>query len=169
MNKSAIVIGAGIVGLATARALAEKGFKVKVIERESFSMGASIRNFGMIWPIGQPEGVLLNRALRSREIWMDMLSQAAVWHNPCGSIHVAYNDIEWNVLQELAVTFENQGRSILLLSKEQVLQHYPAINAAHLKGGLFSSSELIINPLLSIASLPNLFKEKYQIEFLWGQ
>jgi len=169
MNKSAIVIGAGIVGLATARALAEKGFKVTVIERESFSMGASIRNFGMIWPIGQPEGVLLNRALRSREIWMDMLSQAAVWHNPCGSIHVAYNDIEWNVLQELAVTFENQGRSVLLLSKEQVLQQYPAVNAIHLKGGLFSSSELIINPLLSIASLPNLFKEKYQIEFLWGQ
>jgi glycine/D-amino acid oxidase-like deaminating enzyme len=48
MNKSAIVVGAGIVGLATARALAEKGYTVKVIEKSQFSLGASVRNFGVL-------------------------------------------------------------------------------------------------------------------------
>lgn len=66
---SAIVIGAGIVGLATARALSLKGFDVTVIERNERAVGASVRNFGMVWPIGQPDGVLYQRASRSRQIW----------------------------------------------------------------------------------------------------
>jgi phytoene dehydrogenase-like protein len=50
-KKNAIVIGAGIVGLATARALALKGFAVRVYERNYKASGASVRNIGMIWPI----------------------------------------------------------------------------------------------------------------------
>ena len=71
MNKSAIVVGAGIVGLATARALAEKGYAVKVIEKSQFALGASVRNFGMLWPVGQPDGNLYNRSVRTKEIWVD--------------------------------------------------------------------------------------------------
>ena len=63
MSKSAIVIGAGIVGLATARALSLNGFKVTVIEKSGKAVGASVRNFGMLWPIGQPDGLLYNRAV----------------------------------------------------------------------------------------------------------
>ncbi|MDP4246186.1 MAG: FAD-dependent oxidoreductase, partial [Bacteroidota bacterium] len=67
--QKAIVVGAGIVGLATARALAVRGFAVKVFERSERAVGASIRNFGMVWPIGQPGGKMYSRAMRSREIW----------------------------------------------------------------------------------------------------
>ncbi len=69
MHRSAIVVGAGIVGLATAKALALRGYKVTVLERTEKAVGASIRNFGMIWPIGQPEGALYERALLSKNIW----------------------------------------------------------------------------------------------------
>jgi glycine/D-amino acid oxidase-like deaminating enzyme len=73
LQQKAIVVGAGIVGLATARALAIKGFKVTVIDKTQEAIGASIRNFGMLWPVGQPDGPLYNRAKRSKEIWIECL------------------------------------------------------------------------------------------------
>ena len=47
-KKKAIVVGAGIVGLATAKSLAEKGYQVDVFDKSQFSLGASVRNFGML-------------------------------------------------------------------------------------------------------------------------
>ena len=75
-SRSAIVIGAGIVGLATARALALQGFSVRVFERSEKAVGASIRNFGMIWPIGQAAGKMYDRATRSRNIWKEIAPRA---------------------------------------------------------------------------------------------
>ena len=71
-KKSAIVVGAGIVGMATARALALKGYAVHVYERNLKASGASVRNFGMVWPIGQPAGKLYERAIRSRNCWKEI-------------------------------------------------------------------------------------------------
>lgn len=51
------IVGAGVIGLAHAYNLAMRGRRVTVFERNSLSSGAtgaSIRNFGMIWPIARP-------------------------------------------------------------------------------------------------------------------
>ena len=88
MHKSAIVVGAGIVGLATARALATRKYDVKVIERTGWAIGASIRNFGMIWPVGQPDGKLYERALLSANIWKEICREAKIWHDEVGSLHL---------------------------------------------------------------------------------
>ncbi|HZE42751.1 MAG TPA: FAD-dependent oxidoreductase, partial [Steroidobacteraceae bacterium] len=42
------VVGAGIIGLSCARAAALKGLRVVVIDRDSQSSGASVRNFGFV-------------------------------------------------------------------------------------------------------------------------
>src|SRR5882672_9931784 len=121
-KKTAIVIGAGIVGLATARALALKGFAVSVYERNLKASGASVRNFGMIWPIGQPAGKQYERAIRSRNIWKETGDASDIWYDPVGSLHLAYHPDEWQVLQELFETFTAEGRNVKILSKEQVLK-----------------------------------------------
>jgi len=79
------VVGAGIVGLAHALAAAKQGLKVVVFERNPYPVGASIRNFGMIWPIGQPMGELYNRALEARRIWVEVAQKAGFHLDQCGS------------------------------------------------------------------------------------
>ncbi len=88
-KESAIVIGAGIVGLAMARALAARGYQVTVLERHERAVGASVRNFGSLWPMGVPNGPLYQRAQQSRSIWLTLLRGMKIWHDPCGSLHVA--------------------------------------------------------------------------------
>ena len=154
MNHSAIVIGAGIVGLATARALALNGFVVTVIERSAKAVGASVRNFGMVWPIGQPDGVLYHRAVRSRSIWKEIADDAGFWYDACGSLHLAYEGDEWQVLQELNAAFNSSDRPVRLMSCGDIVSKFSGINPKNLVGGLFSSSELIVDPREAIAALP---------------
>lgn len=166
--KSAIVIGAGIVGLATARALAIRGYAVKVIDRNDRAVGASVRNFGMIWPIGQPGGQLYERALRSRAIWKEISNTGAFWHDPVGSLHLAYHPDEWTVLQELNELFKKE-RKVELLKAAQIAERTDAVVQANLLGGLYSAEELILDPRQAIASLPIYLQEQYGVEFYWGK
>ncbi len=166
---SAIVIGAGIVGLATARALSLKGFDVTVIERSGKAVGASVRNFGMIWPIGQPQGKMYDRAVRSRNIWKEISEDAGFWKDECGSLHLAYHEDEWQVLQELYEAFTSSGRPVSLKTKEEITRNFNGVNPENLIGGLFSNTELIIDPREAIESLPGYLSQKYNVHFVWNK
>ena len=165
MSKSAIVIGAGIVGLATARALSLNGFDVTVIERSGKAIGASVRNFGMVWPIGQPDGTLYNRAMRSRNIWKEIADAAGFWYDECGSLHLAYHQDEWLVLQELNEAFNKSDRPVNLMSASEIAGKINGVNPENLLGGLFSATEMIIDPREAIASIAFLFEGKSWCSF----
>ena len=168
-QKSAIVIGAGIVGLATARALSEKGFAVKVFDRHPQANGASVRNFGMVWPIGQPSGIMYKRAMRSRQIWKAFATEANIWHEETGSLHVAYNEEEWQVLRELEFVFKKEKRNVFLLDKNKIVENYVHVNTENLIGGLYSADEMLVDPREALAVLPDYLNEKYGVEFYWNK
>jgi len=167
-NKTAIVVGAGILGLATARALGEKGYAVTVIEKSQFSLGASVRNFGMLWPVGQPDGKLYDRAVRTKEIWLDYLNAANINYNSCGSLHLAYCQEEMNVVEEIGSFFKSKQRPVSVISANEVLENYNGINANGLMGALRSEDEVIIDPREGIKKLPDYLAEKYNVQFIWG-
>src|SRR5665213_2364137 len=169
MNKSAIVIGAGIVGLAMARALSLNDYRVTVIERSGHAVGASVRNFGMIWPIGQPDGKMYDRAIRSRSIWKEIAEKGGFWHDECGSIHLAYNADEWQVLQELQDEFTKNERPVRLMSPKEIGEKINGVNPANLIGGLYSATEMIIDPREAIASIPSYLSEKFGVHFIWNK
>lgn len=165
--KTAIVVGAGIVGLATARVLSLAGYKVTVIERSEKAVGASIRNFGMVWPIGQPEGLLFNRAMRSRQVWKDICDSTGMWHGETGSMHLAYHADEWQVLQELAELFQQEGRQVFLLSSSTIAARFPHVRQKGLLGGLFSTTELIVDPREAIATTATYLENFLDVQFLY--
>lgn len=166
MGKSAIVIGAGIVGLAVARALAQNKYSVKVFERSPKASGASIRNFGMVWPIGQPAGKLYDRAIRSRNIWKEIGDEGVFWYGASGSLHLAYAADEWNVINELFELF-SQYRNVELLDASQIASRSDGVAQNSLHGGLFSGEEIIVDPREAIAKLPGYLTERYGVDFFW--
>ncbi len=167
-KKTVGVVGAGIVGLAVARAFALKGFEVKVFDKSPEASGASIRNFGMIWPIGQPAPKLYSRAIRTRNIWQEIATETGLWYNSSGSLHLAYTDEEFKVIQELATIFSHEGRDISLIEADKISQEFPYVNPHQILGGLWSREEALIDPREAMSLLPKYLQDKYQVHFYWN-
>jgi FAD dependent oxidoreductase TIGR03364 len=153
------VIGGGILGLVHAYVAARRGHAVVLCERGRAATGASIRNFGMIWPIGQPSGEMHRMALRSREIWLQVLQAARLPHLPTGSLHVAYHDDEADVLREFAGIAPRVGYACEWLNAAAVIERSAAVQPNGLKGGLWSATELTVDPRLVISRLPEYLRE----------
>jgi FAD dependent oxidoreductase TIGR03364 len=162
------IIGAGIFGLAHAWAAARRGWRVTLFDRDEVPCGASIRNFGMIWPIGQPHGVLHRLALKSRDLWIDLLREAGCWFQECGSIHLAIREDELAVLSEFAERGPQLGYECELAGSERIRKMSPAVRADSLLGGLVSQTELAVDPREAIARLPQWLQEHYGVELKFG-
>lgn len=68
----AIVVGAGVIGLASAWRVAQRGLRVRVLERDEPGAGASGVAAGMLAPVGEAtwgEERLLRAALASHRAW----------------------------------------------------------------------------------------------------
>jgi FAD dependent oxidoreductase TIGR03364 len=147
------VVGAGILGLAHAFHLARRGRRVVVFERNPRAAGASVRNFGMIWPVGQPAGPLHEMALASRAFWLEMLAAAGLWHDPVGSLHLAYRDDEAAVLSEFAAAAD-ASYACELLAPAEIARRSPLVKTTGLAAGLWSPTEVCVDPRQVIAELP---------------
>jgi FAD dependent oxidoreductase TIGR03364 len=163
------IVGAGILGLAHALAAAKRGYRVVVFERNHPAVGASVRNFGLVWPIGQPDGYLFERAMRSRRIWQDVIVGANLWQNPTGSLHLAYHADEERVLEEFIATHAGaQATDCRLLTPAELAMHSPAAKTEGLRTALYSPNEINIDPRQAIQTLPRYLEEIYGVTFRFG-
>jgi len=162
------VVGAGVLGLAHAFHLARAGRRVVVFERSERACGASIRNFGMLWPIGQPSGAAREMALRSREFWLQVLPAADLWHEPVGSLHLAYQEDEAQVLAEFVEQAHAAGVDCQLLSADEVVRRSPAVVRAGLRAGMWSPTETCVDPRQVIARLPDWLTRELGVRFEFG-
>ena len=92
-----VIIGAGIVGLAIARSIAEKTHKsVLVIEKEeSFGRGISSRNSEVIHSgiYYEPESLKAKYCSRGRDMTYAFCNQHNIWVNRCGKIVMGKSQI----------------------------------------------------------------------------
>lgn len=169
-SKSAdvIIVGAGIVGLAHAYTAAKAGKRVVVLERGLAATGASIANFGMLWPIGQTAGRMLNLALQSRQIWLALLNDAKIAYRNKGSLHIACRQDEAEVGKEFAEIAPAHGFECSWLDRSSALAHSPALNPDTVLGALWSATEATVDPREVLRTLPEFLHERYGVEFQWG-
>ena len=91
--------------------------------------------------------------------------QSAAWVDECGSIHLAYRPDERAVLEEFAERAPALGYKVRLLDREAALDHSPAANPRGLLGGLYSSTELCVDPREALPALAAWLKEQHGVEF----
>lgn len=162
------VVGGGIVGLAHAYMALRKGFRVVLFERDQMAVGASVRNFGLLWPIGQEPGVGLEIALRSREHWKEISAQAGFWSVQNGSMHVVYHNDELDVLSEFMELYKDAAFECELITPDQVKEKSPVVRQKGLKGALWSNTEGTVYSREAVRRIPKWLEEKYGLILRFG-
>ncbi|MEN7549590.1 TIGR03364 family FAD-dependent oxidoreductase [Rapidithrix thailandica] len=164
------IVGGGIVGLAHALAAAKRGYKVALFEKNTFAAGASIRNFGMVWSIGQSPGKSYELALKSRNIWLELSQKAGFWHKPNGSLFLAYQQDEKKVLEEFVDTTAEYGyQACQILSPSEIKEISPAAKTEGLYGGMFSPTEVTINSREAIQRITYYLSSVYGVAIHTGK
>lgn len=141
-----IVIGAGVVGLAVARALAMSGREVVVLEREAaIGQGVSARNSEVIHAgiYYQPGSLKARLCVEGRAMLYEFCASHGVAHKRCGKIIVAANEAQG--AQLLAIrdkALANGVRDLETLAKADLVAMEPELEGAL---GLWSPSTGIVD------------------------
>lgn len=153
-NIDCIVIGAGVVGLAVARALSLSGREVFVVERNAaIGMETSARNSEVIHAgIYYPTGSLKARlCLDGRDALYRYCEERAIPHQRCGKLIVASADAQQPKLAAiLAQAHANGCREVAMVSAADAVAMEPALSCA---AALWSPSTGIIDSHAYMTSL----------------
>ena len=140
------VIGAGVTGLASARAIAERGRSVCVLERHPRAgLDTSTHNSGVIHAgIYYPTGSLKARlCVEGRHLLYDFCARHHVPHARCGKLIVASEDAEvagLEALQRLGTA--NGVDGLALVDPASIARREPAVRGV---AALFSPETGIVN------------------------
>ena len=137
-----IVVGAGILGLATAFRAQQQGLSVRVIDRSERPVGSSIMNFGHACFTGQAD-VIQDVAMASRAGWVEAAEKTGLWAAAPGTFIPAVTDTEMQLLEEFA---DRRGsEQATLLTSTEVAE---AIGNPNLKcvGGAHLPQDMRVDP-----------------------
>ncbi|MDV7338553.1 NAD(P)/FAD-dependent oxidoreductase [Terasakiella sp. A23] len=142
----AIVIGAGVVGLAVARSLSMSGKEVIIVEADkAIGMGTSSRNSEVIHAgIYYPKDSLKAKlCVSGKEMLYDFCDSHGVPYNKMGKLIVATSTDQLDALKALKQKAADNGvNDLVWLSKEEALQREPNLNC---EAALLSPSTGIID------------------------
>ena len=141
----AVVVGAGVVGLAVARALAKQGLETLVLERhsrpgqETTSRNSGVIHSGIYYPTGSLKAGL---CVRGRDLLYQFCSARGIAHKRCGKLIVA-GESQVSALRALHErALANRVSDLVMLDADQVRELEPEVRCA---AGLLSPSTGIID------------------------
>ena len=165
-RRRAVIVGSGIIGLAHALTALEAGWDVTVIERSGRPLGASVRNFGTLWPIGCAFGAEREQALYGVQRWKELSAGAGFWIKPQGALLLAYRDEARALLQEFSAGPSAQ-EGFEMLEPEAVRRRFPAANPDGLRGALYSPAETVVHSPSAMTALAELVRQHGAV-IHWG-
>ena len=133
MRIDVAVVGGGVVGLASALALAEDGASVCVLEREARAgHGTSTRNSGVIhaglyYPAGSLKATL---CVDGRDRLYAFCATYDVPHRRCGKLVVAHNESERVTLEQLLARAHGNGVAASLVDGAFIREREPHVTSA---------------------------------------
>lgn len=149
-----VVIGAGVVGLACARALAQGGRDVLVLERhgqigaETSSRNSEVIHAGIYYPAGSLKAAL---CVRGKTLLYGYCRERGIAHRCCGKIIVAGSAAQVPLLEQYRTQARRNGAGTLRwLSGAEVRALEPAVRA---EAGVLSDSTGIIDTHAYMLSL----------------
>lgn len=126
-----VVIGAGVVGLAVARAFAMLGRETLILESHAqFGTQTSSRNSEVIHAgIYYPRGSLKARlCVAGRDRLYDFCSRNAVGFRRCGKLIVATSELQLPELERIRAAALANGVELSLLSRKEALELEPSLS-----------------------------------------
>ncbi|WIV99652.1 NAD(P)/FAD-dependent oxidoreductase [Kinneretia aquatilis] len=142
----AVVVGAGVLGLAVGRALAQRGLETLVLERAAqigsgiSSRSSEVIHAGLYYPSGSLKAEL---CVRGRELLYDFCALHAVPHRRCGKLLVATEAAQLPALLALAEQARRNGvDDVQALSAAQARALEPALRC---EAALLSPSTGIVD------------------------
>jgi L-2-hydroxyglutarate oxidase LhgO len=140
------VIGGGVTGLAAARAIAQRGFSVCVLERHPRpGMDTSTHNSGVIHAgLYYPAGTLKARlCVEGRELLYAFCARHAVPHVRSGKLVVAHDEHEIQQLEALMARGAGNGvTGLQIVDRAFIVAREPAVNT---RFALWSPDSGIVN------------------------
>jgi L-2-hydroxyglutarate oxidase LhgO len=146
-GRPVVVIGAGVVGLACARALARAGHWVLVLEREGkYGRGTSSRSSGVIHAgiYYRPGSLKAALCLEGRERLYAYALERGVPHRRCGKLIVATSPAEIPELEALRAQASANGVELEEVGRGWLRRRAPGVTAVP-GGGLWSPETGIVD------------------------
>jgi glycine oxidase len=157
----AVVIGAGVIGLACAWRLARRGASVLVLERGHAGCGASGVAAGMLAPVTEAdfgEEALLRLNLAARERWpafaaeLEERSGLGCCYRESGALVAAADRDDAEELRRLHAFQRSLGLHAEWLSSRECRQLEPGLSP-RISGGIFAPQDAHVDPVAVLAAL----------------
>lgn len=145
------VIGAGIVGLCTARELARHGLRVAVFEKGYVAGEQSSRNWGWVRTLSRDVRELPLAALSDRA-WLALQAEVEVGYRRTGLAYLADSDEQLARYAQWRDTAREHGFSAGLLDHAGLSQLIAGGRGAW-RGALYSASDGVAEPSLACAAI----------------
>lgn len=162
-----IIIGAGTLGTFHAYHAAKSGKRVLLLEKDSYPVGATVRNFGQVVPSGLA-GRWFDYGRRSMDIYREIQEKTDITVRPNGTIYIASDDDEWTLANELHDRYRQLGYPSELLTKAQCLSSYPTLKPDYVVGGILFPQEMSVEPEQMIHRLLAFIQQQYRVDYRPG-